>query len=149
MRILIQRVKQAKVEVRQKNVAEINRGLLVFVGICDEDGDSDIEYLSGKLVNLRIFDDENGIMNLSAIDTNAEILIVSQFTLHASTRKGNRPSYILAAKPEIAIPLYEKFCIETARKIKHSVQTGIFGEDMQVFLINDGPVTIMIDSKEK
>ncbi|MDR2685117.1 MAG: D-tyrosyl-tRNA(Tyr) deacylase [Prevotellaceae bacterium] len=149
MRILIQRVKNASVKITEKSVAEIGCGLLVFVGICDTDGNSDIEYLTSKLVNLRIFNDKNGVMNLSALDANAEILVVSQFTLYAQTRKGNRPSYILAAKPEISVPLYEKFCSETARKLGKTISTGIFGADMQVHIVNDGPVTIFIDSKER
>jgi len=148
MRILVQRVKKSSVEIDGKVTAQIGNGLLVFVGICDKDGDFDIEYLTSKLVNLRIFDDENGVMNLSVKDVDAEILIVSQFTLYASTRKGNRPSYILAAKPEISVPLYEKFCEQTAQKLGKSVQSGVFGADMKVSLVNDGPVTIWIDSDE-
>ena len=147
MRVLIQRVKKSSVEISGKVAAKIGQGLLVFVGICDEDSDSDIEYLTSKLVNLRIFDDEKGVMNLSVKDIDGEILVVSQFTLYASTKKGNRPSYILAAKPEISIPLYEKFCDETSKKFGKNVQNGVFGADMQVSLINDGPVTIWLDSK--
>ena len=147
MRILIQRVKKSSVEIGRKVTAQIGQGLLVFVGICDEDSNFDIEYLTSKLVNLRIFDDETGVMNLSVKDIDGEILVVSQFTLYASTKKGNRPSYILAAKPDISVPLYEKFCDEISKKIGKSVQSGIFGADMQVSLINDGPVTIWIDSK--
>ncbi|MDR0828797.1 MAG: D-tyrosyl-tRNA(Tyr) deacylase [Prevotellaceae bacterium] len=148
MRILIQRVKSASVEIDKKITAKIGSGLLVFVGICNDDGENDIEYLTSKLVNLRVFDDENGVMNLSAKDINGEILVVSQFTLYAQTKKGNRPSYILAAKPEISVPLYEKFCDETAQKLGKNIQTGTFGADMKIELINDGPVTIWIDSKE-
>ena len=147
MRILIQRVKKSSVEIDGKVAAQIGQGLLVFVGICDEDGDFDIEFLTSKLVNLRIFDDENGVMNLSVKDIDGEILVVSQFTLHALTKKGNRPSYILAAKPEISVPLYNKFCDEIGKKLGKIIQTGVFGADMQVSLINDGPVTIWIDSK--
>ena len=147
MRILVQRVKKSYVEIGGKVTAQIGQGLLVFVGICDEDGDFDIEYLTSKLINLRIFDDEKGIMNLSVKDIDGEILVVSQFTLYASTKKGNRPSYILAAKPEIAVPLYEKFCDEMGKKLSKNIQTGIFGADMQISLINDGPVTIWLDSK--
>ena len=148
MRILIQRVKKSSVEIDEKVVAQIGRGLLVFVGICEPDNDEDIEYLTSKLVNLRIFDDETGVMNLSVKDINGEILIVSQFTLYASTKKGNRPSYILAAKPEISVPLYNKFCGEIVKKLGKPVQTGVFGADMQVSLVNDGPVTVWIDSNQ-
>ena len=148
MRVLVQRVKKSSVEIDGKVTAQIKQGLLVLVGICDEDSDFDIEYLTSKLVNLRIFDDEKGVMNLSVKDINGEILVVSQFTLYALTKKGNRPSYILAAKPEISIPLYEKFCNETSKKLGKPVQSGIFGADMQVSLVNDGPVTIWIDSKQ-
>lgn len=129
--------------------AEIGHGLLVLVGITDSDTDSDIEYLSSKLVKLRIFDDRNGVMNLAATDIDADILIVSQFTLYAQTRKGNRPSYINAAKPDIAVPLYEKFCSAVSLFLGKKVQTGVFGADMQISLINDGPVTIWIDSNER
>jgi len=147
MRVLVQRVKKSSVEIDGKVTAQIGQGLLVLVGICDEDGDFDIEYLTSKLVNLRVFDDEMGVMNLSVKDIDGEILVVSQFTLYASTKKGNRPSYILAAKPEISIPLYEKFCDEMGKKLCKTIQSGIFGADMQVSLVNDGPVTIFIDSK--
>lgn len=149
MRILIQRVKQATVVIEGTATAEIGHGLLVLVGITDSDTDSDIEYLSSKLVKLRIFDDRNGVMNLAATDIDAEILIVSQFTLYAQTRKGNRPSYIYAAKPDIAVPLYEKFCSAVSLLLGKQVQTGVFGADMQISLINDGPVTIWIDSNER
>jgi len=147
MRILIQRVKKSSVEIDGKVAAQIGQGFLVLVGICDEDGDFDIEYLTSKLVNLRIFDDEKGVMNLSVKDINGEVLVVSQFTLYASTKKGNRPSYILAAKPEISVPLYEKFCDEISKKLGKNVKRGVFGADMQISLINDGPVTIWLDSK--
>lgn len=149
MRLLIQRVRQAKVEIDGKTISEIGCGLLVFVGICDNDTDTDIDYLSSKLVNLRIFDDSDGVMNLSSLDTDADILIVSQFTLYAQTRRGNRPSYILASKPDIAVPVYEKLCREVSRKLGKNVYTGVFGADMQVSLTNNGPVTIWIDSSEK
>jgi len=149
MRVLIQRVKKSSVEIDGKVAAQIGQGLLVFVGICNEDNDFDIEYLTSKLVNLRIFDDKNGVMNLSVKDIDGEILVVSQFTLHALTKKGNRPSYILAAKPEISIPLYEKFCDEMGKKLSKKIQSGIFGANMQVSLVNDGPVTIWMDSKNR
>ena len=149
MRILIQRVKQARVEIAGEVRAVIGSGLLVFVGVCDEDTEKDAEYLAGKLVNIRLFDDENGVMNLSVLDTNSEVLIVSQFTLYAQTRKGNRPSYIRASKPDRAIPLYEKFCSLVEERLGRSVPTGVFGADMQVSLVNDGPVTIWIDSSER
>lgn len=147
MRLLIQRVKKASVTISEKQVSEIGQGLLVFVGIENADDEKDIEYLSQKLVNLRIFNDENGVMNLSLLDVKGEVMIVSQFTLHARTRKGNRPSYIDAAKPEISIPIYEKFCKAVENLINKLVKTGEFGADMQVALVNDGPVTIWMDSK--
>lgn len=149
MRILVQRVSKASVTIDNKTKSSIGKGLLLFVGIEEADNKEDIEWLSNKVANLRIFDDENGVMNKSAIETNADILVVSQFTLHASTKKGNRPSYIKAAKPDISIPLYEEFCHVLESKIDKSVQTGEFGADMKVELINDGPVTIWIDSKTK
>ena len=148
MRILIQRVSKASVSISGRIISEIETGLLVFLGIENVDNDSDIEYLAQKLVNLRIFNDENGVMNLSVMDVNGEILVVSQFTLHARTRKGNRPSYIDAAKPDISIPIYEKFCKALEVLQKKPVKTGEFGANMQVALINDGPVTIWIDSKQ-
>ncbi len=149
MRILIQRVKKASVTIDNKLKSQINKGLLVLLGIENEDNKEDIEWLCNKIINLRIFDDKEGVMNLSALDINAEILLVSQFTLHASTKKGNRPSYIHAAKPDIAIPLYEAFCKTLKEKIGKDIATGKFGANMQVELINDGPVTIWIDSKVK
>lgn len=149
MRILIQRVKNASVTIEGKRVSQIGKGLLIFVGICEEDCNEDIEWLCKKAANLRIFDDENGVMNKSVIEADGEILAVSQFTLMASTRKGNRPSYIKAAKPEISVPLYEEFCKEIQRIINKPVKTGVFGADMQVELLNDGPVTIYIDSKNR
>lgn len=149
MRILIQRVKRASVTINNIVKSKINNGLLIFIGICEEDTDEDIEWLVKKVVNLRIFDDENGVMNLSVTDCDGEILAVSQFTLMASIKKGNRPSYIKAAKPEISIPLYERFCKEIEESLKKPIKTGVFGADMKVELINDGPVTIFIDSKNR
>lgn len=149
MRALIQRVSHASVTIDNQLKSSIQQGLLVLIGIEDNDTNEDSEWLTSKLVNLRIFDDENGVMNKSLIDIEGELLIVSQFTLHAMTAKGNRPSYIRAAKPEVAIPLYETFCDIATQKLGKPVQTGIFGADMQVELLNDGPVTIWIDSKNK
>lgn len=149
MRVLIQRVKRASVTIDGMLKSSIEKGLLIFVGICDEDNSEDIQWLVKKIVNLRIFDDENGVMNLSVTDTGGDILAVSQFTLMASTKKGNRPSYIKAAAPEISVPLYETFCSELERAINKAIKTGVFGADMKVELINDGPVTIFIDSKNK
>ena len=149
MRVLIQRVAKASVEINNKVYSKISNGLLVFVGIEEDDTDNDIEYLCKKIANLRIFDDENGVMNDSVIQAKGQIMVISQFTLHASTRKGNRPSYIKAAKPEIAIPIYKRFCKLLQVTSGIEVETGEFGADMQVSLINDGPVTIWIDSKEK
>ena len=149
MRLLIQRVTQASVTVDNKIKSTIKQGLLIFVGIINEDTKDDIEYLVKKAVNLRIFDDEYGVMNKSVIEIPGEVLVVSQFTLHASTKKGNRPSYIRAAKSEISIPLYEEFCSSLSEQLNKEVQTGEFGADMKVKLINDGPVTILIDSKNR
>lgn len=149
MRILVQRVTEASVTIGGSVKSAIGRGLLVLVGVADTDTDADIDYLASKLVNLRIFDDAEGVMNLSAADTQAEILVVSQFTLYASTRKGNRPSYIRASKPDFAVPMYEKFCSAVSERLGREVGTGTFGADMQVSLINDGPVTIWIDSDER
>ena len=149
MRVLIQRVKRASVTVDQKLISLINNGLLVFVGICEEDNSEDIEWLTKKIANIRLFDDENGVMNKSVIDTDGEILAVSQFTLMASTKKGNRPSYIKAAKPEISTPLYEQFCTEMELAVNKPIKRGVFGADMKVELLNDGPVTIFIDSRNK
>lgn len=149
MRILIQRVTEASVTIAGKLHSAIGRGMLVLVGIEPSDTPEDIEWLCGKLIKLRIFDDEAGIMNRSAEETGADILIVSQFTLHASTRKGNRPSYIRAARPEVAVPLYEAFIQSVEKVATGNVATGIFGADMQVALVNDGPVTIWIDSKQR
>ena len=149
MRALIQRVSHASVTIDNQLKSSIQQGLLVLIGIEDSDTNEDSEWLTSKLVNLRIFDDENGVMNKSLMDIQGELLIVSQFTLHAMTAKGNRPSYIRAAKPEVAIPLYETFCNLATQKLGKPVQTGTFGADMQVELLNDGPVTIWIDSKNK
>lgn len=149
MRILIQRVKRASVTIEGTLKSQIGQGLLVLVGICDEDSNEDIQWLVKKIANIRIFDDENGVMNLSVMECGGDILAVSQFTLMASTKKGNRPSYIKAAKPEISIPLYENFCQELEKVINKPIGTGVFGADMKVELINDGPVTIFIDSKNK
>lgn len=149
MRVLIQRTKHASVTIDGRCKSAIKQGLLVLVGIEDSDGKEDIEWLCKKIVNLRIFDDENGVMNRSVLDIDGEILVVSQFTLHASTKKGNRPSYIRASKPEIAIPLYETFCKELSLSLGKEVGTGEFGADMKVELLNDGPVTIWMDTKNK
>lgn len=149
MRIVIQRVSEASVTISKKKVAEIDNGLLILVGIEDLDTNEDINWLVGKISNLRIFPDENDVMNLSIKEVNGEIIVVSQFTLHASTKKGNRPSYIKAAKPDFAIPMYEKFVANLEVELGKKVQTGQFGADMKVALINDGPVTIIIDSKNK
>ena len=149
MRSVIQRVSYASVKVDGVITGQIQQGLLVLVGIEDTDGQEDLEWLSGKIVNLRIFNDEEGVMNKSVIDIEGEILVVSQFTLHASTKKGNRPSYIRASKPETAIPMYEKFKQQLATAVGKEIQVGIFGADMKVELLNDGPVTIIIDTKNK
>lgn len=149
MRAVVQRVLQASVMINNQIRSEIKSGLLVFVGIEDGDATGDLEWLSNKIVNLRIFDDENKIPNISVKDIDGDILAVSQFTLHASTKKGNRPSYIKASKAEIAIPLYEKFIIQLANDLGKTIQTGEFGADMKVQLINDGPVTIWIDTKQR
>lgn len=149
MRAVIQRVSSASVMVDGQYTGKINRGLLVLVGIEDADNAEDITWLSGKIVNLRIFNDDAGVMNCSVKDIQGEILVVSQFTLHAATKKGNRPSYIKASKPNIAIPLYEQFLEKVRFDLEKDIQTGIFGADMKVSLLNDGPVTIIIDSKNK
>lgn len=149
MRVVIQRVNKASVSIEGKIKSKIDKGILLLLGIEDSDSQKDIEWIGNKIINLRIFDDENGIMNLSAKETDADILIVSQFTLFASTKKGNRPSYIRASKPDIAIPIYEKFCKYIEQLSNKKVQTGTFGADMQVELINDGPVTIIIDSNQR
>ena len=149
MKVVIQRVSQASVTIEGNKVADIQKGLLVLVGIEDLDNQDDINWLTSKIANLRIFDDANHVMNLSLKDVDGEIIIISQFTLQASTKKGNRPSYLKAAKPEIAIPLYESFIAQMETELGKKVQTGKFGADMKVALLNDGPVTIIIDSKNK
>ncbi len=149
MKVVIQRVSSASVTIETEIVANIQSGLLVLVGIEDGDSVEDINWLSQKIINLRIFGDENEVMNLSVKDIQGDIIIVSQFTLHASTKKGNRPSYIKASKPDIAIPLYEKFVQQMELELGKKIQTGKFGADMKVALVNDGPVTIIIDSKNK
>jgi len=149
MRAVIQRVNKASVTIDNKIHSQINNGLLVFLGIEDADTAEDIEWLSGKIVNLRIFNDENGVMNVSVKDSNGDILVVSQFTLHASTKKGNRPSYIKASKPEFAVPVYENFVQQLTNDLAKKIYTGVFAADMKVELLNDGPVTIVIDSKNK
>lgn len=149
MRIIIQRVRNASVTIEGQLHSAIGQGMMILVGIEDADGDDDIAFLVKKVTAMRIFDDENGVMNLSVMDIKGEVLVVSQFTLHASTKKGNRPSYIKAAKPNISVPLYEKFCSELSSILGKPVKTGVFGADMQCALINDGPVTIFMDSKNK
>lgn len=149
MRLVIQRVTHASVTIEGALKSKIGSGLLILVGIEDADSDADINWLAQKVVNLRIFDDENGVMNRSVVDVKGEILIVSQFTLHAMTAKGNRPSYIRASKPDFAIPMYEKFCAKVSELLGKQVGTGQFGADMKVELLNDGPVTILIDSQRK
>ena len=163
MRVLIQRVSQASVTIDGKEYSRIGAGLLLFAGIEEADGNEDIEWLVGKVTRLRVFDDGAGVMNLDILQTGGNLLVISQFTLHASTRKGNRPSYIRAARPETAEPLYEKFVARLSRELGGStadsketspnkgreVKTGVFGADMQVALVNDGPVTILIDSKNR
>ena len=149
MKVVIQRVKNASVSIGGKVHASIEKGLMILVGIQADDTDEDIEWLSGKIGNLRIFDDENGVMNLSVKEINGDILAVSQFTLMARTKKGNRPSYIDAARPEISVPLYNKFVNVLSEEIQKNIKTGVFGANMQVSLINDGPVTILMDSKNR
>ena len=149
MRVVIQRVSEASVTIDQQVHGQIGVGLMVLVGIEDADTNEDIQWLSNKIINLRIFNDANGVMNCSVKDVNGDLLLVSQFTLHASIKKGNRPSYIKASKPDIAIPLYEQFKKAIAQELGKPIQAGVFGADMKVKLINDGPVTILIDSKNK
>ena len=149
MRTVIQRVTTAGVTIEGKLKSSIDKGLLVLVGIEDSDSKDDIEWLSNKIVNLRIFDDENKIPNISVKEIGGDILLISQFTLHAATKKGNRPSYIKASKPEVAIPLYESFILQLEKDLNKKIFTGTFGADMKVELLNDGPVTIWIDSKVK
>ena len=149
MRTVIQRVQHCSVTIDGQLKSNIGSGMLVLVGIEDRDTQEDIEWLCKKIANLRIFDDENGVMNRSVIDTGGEVMVVSQLTLHASTKKGNRPSYIHASKPDFAIPMYESFCAEMGLQIGKNVATGVFGADMKIELLNDGPVTILIDSQNK
>ena len=149
MRVLIQRVKEASVTIDGEVISLIHNGLLVFVGITNDDSREDIQWLTKKIANIRLFDDENGVMNRSIIESGGDILAVSQFTLMASTKKGNRPSYIKAARPEISVPLYEEFCSEMELAVNKPIQRGVFGADMKVRLLNDGPVTIFIDSKNR
>ena len=149
MKSVIQRVSESSVTINNEIVAQIQQGLLVLVGIEDADNQDDINWLTSKIANLRIFGDENEVMNLSLKDINGEMIVVSQFTLHAATKKGNRPSYIKASKPEIAIPLYESFVKQMEIEVGKKVQTGQCGADMKVSLVNDGPVTIIIDTKNK
>lgn len=149
MRVVIQRVQSASVDIDRKRVAEIGTGLLVLAGIEDLDTEEDINWLSSKIVQLRVFNDEAGVMNCSLKDVSGELLLVSQFTLHASTKKGNRPSYLKASKPPVAIPLYEKLIARIEAELGKPISTGVFGADMQVGLVNDGPVTIFIDTKQK
>ena len=149
MRIIIQRVRNASVTIDEQLHSSIGQGMMILVGIEDADNEEDISFLVKKVAAMRIFDDENGVMNLSVMDIGGEVLVVSQFTLHASTKKGNRPSYLKAAQPDISVPLYEKFCAELSATLGKPVKTGVFGADMQCALINDGPVTIFMDSKKK
>ena len=149
MKVIIQRVTEASVTINHKIVASIEKGFLVLLGIVNEDTQEDIDWLCRKILGLRVFPDENGVMNTSILDVKGQIIVVSQFTLHASTKKGNRPSFIAAAPPETAIPLYEDFVSTLSRKLDKAIPTGTFGADMQISLINDGPVTIVIDSKNK
>ncbi|MBP1223453.1 D-aminoacyl-tRNA deacylase [Flavobacterium sp. 1355] len=149
MKVVLQRVSQASVTVDGNKTADIQKGLLVLVGIEDADTQEDIEWLAGKIIKMRIFSDENDVMNCSVQDIDGDIIVVSQFTLHASTKKGNRPSYIKASKPEFAIPMYENFVKALEKEFQKKIQTGIFGADMKVSLLNDGPVTILMDSKNR
>lgn len=149
MKAVLQRVSEASVTIEGNKVAEIKAGLLILVGIEDADTQEDIEWLAAKIVKLRIFSDADGLMNLSVQDINGDVIVVSQFTLHAATKKGNRPSYIKAAKPDVAIPIYESFVKQMEKELGKEIQTGEFGADMKVSLLNDGPVTIMIDTKNK
>jgi len=149
MRVVIQRVKKASVTINEEIRSQINRGFLILLGIESDDSTEDIVWLSKKITNLRVFSDENGAMNLSILDVKGEILVVSQFTLHASTKKGNRPSFIKAARPEIAIPLYEKFIEQLKQDCQCPIATGSFGAMMDVALVNDGPVTIIMDTKNR
>lgn len=149
MRVVLQRVKEASVTVSEKMVSQIGPGFLILLGIESEDTQEDIDWLAGKIARLRVFSDENDAMNLSILDVNGDVIVVSQFTLHANTKKGNRPSFIKAARPEIAIPLYEAFVEQLENELRKKVGTGMFGAMMDVSLVNDGPVTIVIDSKNR
>lgn len=149
MKVVIQRVTEAAVKINNSIKANIQKGLLILIGIEDADTTEDIEWLSNKIINLRIFDDEQGVMNKSLLDVDGNILLISQFTLHASTKKGNRPSYLKASKPTIAIPIYEKMIAQLEKDLTKKIETGTFGADMKVSLLNDGPVTIIIDTKNK
>lgn len=149
MRVVLQRVSRASVTVEGRLISHINKGILILLGITDDDSGKDIQWLVPKITNLRIFNDDNGVMNLSVRDVQGDAIVVSQFTLYAATKKGNRPSYIKAAKPEIAVPMYEAFVLELEKVLGKKVGTGVFGADMKVDLLNDGPVTIIIDSKNK
>ena len=149
MKVVLQRVSEAKVTVEEKVVASIHTGLLVFVGIVSDDSMEDVQWLTNKIINLRIFSDSENLMNLSLKDIDGEILVVSQFTLHALTKKGNRPSYIRAARPEMAVPIYESFLQNLENYFGKNIKSGRFGADMKVFLVNDGPVTIIMDSTNK
>ncbi|WPR72614.1 D-aminoacyl-tRNA deacylase [Flavobacterium sp. NG2] len=149
MRVVLQRVAEASVKVDNTTVASIQKGLLVLVGIEDADSHDDIDWLVGKITKMRIFGDENGVMNCSVQEVDGDIIVVSQFTLHAATKKGNRPSYIKASKPDFAIPMYEKFIQKMESEMNKKIQTGIFGADMKISLVNDGPVTIVMDSMSR
>lgn len=149
MRTLLQKVTEASVMIENEIVANISKGLLVFLGVEDEDTNDDIKWLCNKIVQLRIFDDDSGVMNRSILEEKGEIIVVSQFTLHAKTKKGNRPSYIKASKPDFAVPMYEQFCEQLSNELGRKVHTGVFGAHMDVALVNNGPVTIWIDSKNK
>ena len=149
MRVVIQRVLRAMVTIDGELKSSVEKGLLVFVGVEEADDESDVEWLGNKIINLRIFDDENNVPNISVKDNDGDILLVSQFTLHALTKKGNRPSYIKAARPDMAIALYESLIVELQKNLGKKIHTGVFGADMKIELVNDGPVTILIDSKNK
>lgn len=149
MRVVLQRVSKASVTVEDRLISHINKGILILLGITDDDSEEDIQWLVPKISNLRIFNDDNGVMNLSVRDVQGDAIVVSQFTLYAATRKGNRPSYIKAAKPEIAVPMYEAFVLELEKVLGKKVGTGVFGADMKVDLLNDGPVTIVLDTHNK
>lgn len=149
MRVVIQRVSHASVTINGRCKSSIGEGFLILIGIEDSDSEEDIQWLCKKIINLRVFDDKNGVMNKSILENGGNILVVSQFTLHASTKKGNRPSYIRASKPEVAIPLYNRFCDELSMALGKEISTGEFGADMKVELLNDGPVTIIMDTKNK